>query len=475
MKKPLQVTFVSHATLKISGTYGTLLCDPWFLNEPIYNFSTWKFPAACMDPQEVVENVDYLYITHSHEDHFHAPSLNLIPRDVQVLLPAYDSHPSLRAQTIELVLREFGFYNIRKLHDWETIKLDETTEFTCIPSAKSRRHDWENSGFYLRHHDISLLNMNDNVSDEALCHEINQHCGHVDIGFIQAGGVSMYPGCFKMDRQKMVEEAQKRKLAFRDQRRMLDIIKPDYIVPFAADFCWLDPKYFHNNWANRTTPALFKQMLETDYANSHTQLVQMYPSDMWSKSTGLIRNHHEVDWDNYLIEIEELQARFQPKIDSISAWLSESPTHNLKERTQAHTARVEKWITRDYIDFSARFRLQIEGTQEKFSFVIKANPNDKFVVDWNDNGPVDSTLHVPEVIWASILDARLNWNMIQWVSQAEQGEFRPDMTHFWFWLESHVALNTQNIQCVLDKRLYPHLKELVRPTLGTDLPTNETV
>ncbi|MEL6189551.1 MAG: MBL fold metallo-hydrolase, partial [Myxococcota bacterium] len=228
----LEVEFISHATLKIRGEFGTLLCDPWFLNEPVYNLSTWKFPAATIPPNQVAEGVDYLYITHSHEDHFHLPSLDYIDRDVQVLLPAYDDHPSLRAYTVETVLRGMGFANIRRIRSWETVTLGETP-LTVIPAADSRDHDWENSGFLLEHHDSTLLNMNDNVNDEKLCREIHERWPSIDIAFVQSGGVTMYPGCFKMSEAEMRKVATERKLAFREQRRLIELLQPRYVAPFA--------------------------------------------------------------------------------------------------------------------------------------------------------------------------------------------------------------------------------------------------
>lgn len=44
MSKDLTVTYVSHACLRIDGEFGSLLCDPWFLNEPVYDYALWKFP-----------------------------------------------------------------------------------------------------------------------------------------------------------------------------------------------------------------------------------------------------------------------------------------------------------------------------------------------------------------------------------------------------------------------------------------------
>lgn len=159
-----KITYVSHASIRIDGAFGSLLTDPWILNEPVYDFSTWKFPAAVIPPSRLTD-VDYLYISHAHEDHFHIPSLDLFPRDVNILLPEYTWHPGLRAQTMERVLREMGFYNIIKMPPWTSLDLDERTRFTMLPSSPTKPQDWENSGFILEHPDCRMINMNDCPAD----------------------------------------------------------------------------------------------------------------------------------------------------------------------------------------------------------------------------------------------------------------------------------------------------------------------
>jgi L-ascorbate metabolism protein UlaG (beta-lactamase superfamily) len=466
--KPLHVTFVSHACLKIRGQFGTLVCDPWILNEPVFNFTTWKFPAALIPPEEVARGVDYLLITHSHEDHFHVPSLNYFSRDVKVLLPAYDNHPALRAQTVERVLRGLGFWNIEKIRSWDHYLLGGNTKLTMVPSAASRERDWENAGFVIEHPDCVLLNMNDNVNDVALCEQIVARWPRVDIGWIQTGGVTMYPGCFRMSAEEMRAEAAKRKEAFLDQRRMLTHIRPKAIAPFAGDFCWLDDRYFHNNWANRSTPKLFRDMMEQDYADSGIELLVFHPGDTWTKAGGFVRNHPPIDWENYLEEIRRVKRRFQWKVDRIERWICDVDYRDLHARSVRHTKMVEKWITRDFIDFTARFRIAVEGPNSDFAFVVKADPVNKFQVDWNDDAPVDQTLYVREAVWAAILEGKLMWNIIQWPGQAHQPvPYRLDMGKFWFWMEYHVDLNSRNVQANLADRLWPHLKERFRPTYGT--------
>lgn len=466
-RETLQVQMVSHACLKILGRFGGLLCDPWILNEPIFNLTTWKFPAAVLPPEEVIKDVDWVFITHSHEDHFHLPSLGHLPRDMNILLPNFENHASLRAHTMERVLRMMGFHNIRRLRPWQPFQLGEGVTFTYIPSAEGRSHDWENSGFVIEDGASTLLNMNDNLTDVALAEKIAAHWPDIDIAFIQATGVSQYPGRFRMTEEKMREEARRRKIALEDQRRMIEIIQPRRMVPCAGDFCWLDDKYWHQNWANRTTPRFFREVVERDYPERRSELIDMLPSDTWSLSTGLVRNHPEIDWDNYLDEIARVKQVFQPKIDAINAWIEAAPREALAARSREHMARVERMITRDFIDFRARFRLSI-ASDPAFSFVMDASPERGFRVLWEDDGPVDLIIHLTEPIWAAILDARLSAVILMWVGLGEQpAPFRRDIARFQFWLEYHFDLNRpMSSQVVLEPALHPHLSQLLDLTRG---------
>lgn len=450
---------MSHACLRFEGEFGTLVCDPWILNEPVYNFTTWKFPAAVLAPEQVTRGVEYLLITHSHEDHLHIPSLDKFSRDVQVLLPEYADHPSLRAQTIERTLRVMGFTNLRKFKPWERHFLGGKTPLTFVPPAVSRDHDWENCAFVLEAPGCTVLNLNDNLTDLDLCQKLNARFAKFDLAFVQTAGVTMYPGCFKFTPEEMRREADKRVHAFTEQKRVIERLRPERIAPMAGDFCWLDPKHFHNNWANRATPAIFNEMVAREYGARAPEVLNFLPSDKWTKERGIERRHPPVDWENYLDEISALQRRFRPKIERLRRWIEASPREKLRERTWERTAHVEKHITRDYLCFEARFRIQVEGPNSGFAFVLEAD-RAGFRVRWEDAGQVDQTLHVEEAVWAAILEGKLMWNILQWAAVAEQHvPYRPDLGRFWFWLEYHVDLNDKFPQV----RLEP---PLLRPNFG---------
>jgi len=290
MKQPLTVTYVSHASILLDGEFGRLICDPWILNEPIYTFTTWKFPAAVIPPEELTAGLDYLYLSHPHEDHLHIPSLDRFPRDVEVLLPEYTSNPGLRAQTVERTFRALGFNRIRKIRPWESVMLGGNTPFTIIPACKMKWWDWENSGFVLEHHDCKLLNMNDCPSDPELYAEVDRRFGEIDIGFVQYSGVTMFPGCYRMPKADMREASAKRKIGWTQQKNMVELLRVRRLAPFAGDFAWLDERMTHCNWANRATPKLFEDFVRTNYPEKNLDVVIMYPSDTWTRHGGLERD-----------------------------------------------------------------------------------------------------------------------------------------------------------------------------------------
>jgi L-ascorbate metabolism protein UlaG (beta-lactamase superfamily) len=466
-KKPLEITYISHACIALDGEFGRMIVDPWILNEPIYTFTTWKFPAAIIPPEEAAKNIDYLFLSHPHEDHLHIPSLNYFSRDVQVILPEYASKPGLRAQMVERTFREMGFHNIRKIQPWETIDLGGDSQFTLIPAGKSKWWDWENSGFMLVHHDAKILNMNDCPSDKELYAEVDRRFGEIDLAFVQYSGVSMFPGCYRMSREEMQNISVQRRVGWGEQRSMIEQLKVKRLAPFAGDFAWLDDRMMHCNWSNRATPKLFSEFVEKNYPEKNIDVVIMAPTDTWTPKTGHTANHPGIDWDNYLDAINEVKATLQPKVDAIRQWIDSSDVSDLKKRSRAFTDHINRWITQSDVNFSSRVRVMVEGPNSGFSFVMKASPETGFALDWDDAGDVDQTLFIRETLWAAAVEGKVLLNNIQWASENHQHvEFRMEMAYFWFWFETHIDLNNRNPQALIDRALHPQISERIRPGHG---------
>ncbi len=467
MNEHLTVTYVSHASLLFDGDFGRLICDPWILNEPVYAFTTWKFPAAVLPPEELTAGLNYLYLSHPHEDHLHVPSLDCLPRDVEVLLPEYLSDPGLRAQTVERTMRELGFHRIRKLRPWETVKLGNDTSLTVIPGCETKWWDWENSGFVLEHGDCTLLNLNDCPTDAKLCAEIDRRFGEIDIAFVQYSGVSMFPGCYRMPVEEMRAASARRKVSWIQQKNAIELLRVRRLAPFAGDFAWLDDRMMHCNWSNRATPTLFEDFVTTNYPDKKIEVVIMYPSDRWTLEGGLERNHPEIDWTDYLGEIERLRLRLKPKVEAIREWIDGSDVSDMRRRSERFIAHINAWIHRGNVTFRTRIRVNIEGPNSDFAFVMRCTPETGFEAAWDDEAPVDQELFIRESLWAAVLEGKVLLNNIQWAAENRQhGEFRLEIAHFWFWFETYIDLNNRNPQALVDRALHPQIAERIRPGHG---------
>lgn len=463
----LTLTMVSHACIRIDGDFGALLCDPWIVNEPVYNFTTWKFPDVTLSPDEILDGITHLFISHAHEDHFHVPSLDLISRDVTVLLPEYSWHPGLRAQTIELTMRRLGFANIHKFMPWQTAEIGGDVSLTFIPAARSKPQDWENSALVIDHPSTRILNVNDCPTDEELYSGLRERYDRFDLALIQYAGVSSFPGRFKYDEPEMQEIVRNRRANFDEQDRAAENLDVDYIIPFAGDFCWLDDTMLHCNWASRATPVLFEQWCSENHSEKSFELMLMNPSDVWSKLDGLQRNLPPVDWDNYLNGIAELKKRKQPKLDATNAWLAASDRKNMRVRTDKYLSTMQDFTCREYIDFSATIRFKIDGPDAAFSFVLEADPTNGFRAGWNDDVATDHTCHLSEVQWASVLEGKIMFNNLHWTGIIEQHvPFRLDMAKFWWWLEYYADLTNRGPQVILQSQQFPELDQFVEPQRG---------
>ena len=113
----MRMTFLGHAGWFAETRHGSVLCDPSFT--PAYFGSWFPFPRNDgLDPA-VLGEVDYLYVSHLHRDHFDPAWLaRNVNKEARVLLPEFG---------IDLLARELeslGFRNLVRTTNGERLDLD---------------------------------------------------------------------------------------------------------------------------------------------------------------------------------------------------------------------------------------------------------------------------------------------------------------------------------------------------------------
>ena len=104
----MRITGTGHASMRIDTAAGSILCDPWV--NPAYFASWFPFPDNSQLDWETLGDVDYLYVSHLHRDHFDADA----PDAVRSARRRPCCCPSTRPAELEDELRELGFTSFIK-------------------------------------------------------------------------------------------------------------------------------------------------------------------------------------------------------------------------------------------------------------------------------------------------------------------------------------------------------------------------
>ncbi|MGV0837679.1 Rieske 2Fe-2S domain-containing protein [Mycolicibacterium thermoresistibile] len=261
----MQVTSIGHAGFRLDTKAGSILCDPWV--NPAYFASWFPFPDNSRLDWAALGDVDYLYISHLHKDHFDPEQLRAhVNKDAVVLLPDFPV-PDLRRE-LELL----GFH--RFVETTDSVKHTVSGpkgELDVMIIALRAPADGPigDSGIVVSDGDTTVFNMNDArpVDLDALAADF----GHVDVHMLQFSGAIWYPMVYDMpERAKAAFGTQKRQRQMDRCRQYIDQVGATWVIPSAGPPCFLDPQLRHlNDDAGDPANIFPDQMVFLDQLRSH--------------------------------------------------------------------------------------------------------------------------------------------------------------------------------------------------------------
>jgi UDP-MurNAc hydroxylase len=234
----VRVTGTGHAGMRIDTAAGSILCDPWV--NPAYFASWFPFPDNSGLDWEALGQVDYLYVSHLHRDHFDAANLRrFVSKQATVLLPDYPT------DELEDELREVGFTRFLETRSNEPVSLDGG--LTVMIQALTSPTDGPigDSSLWVEYDGVRLLNQNDarpsDLSEFA-------RLGHVHAHLLQFSGAIWYPMVYELPHTaKTAFGKQKRDRQLDRTIRYIDDLKASWVFPIAGPPCFLDEELFGFN------------------------------------------------------------------------------------------------------------------------------------------------------------------------------------------------------------------------------------
>lgn len=228
----ISVRYIYSACIVVKTPDVTVLCDPWF-TQGIYDGAWYHFPEV-RDPVASIGDVDKIYISHIHPDHYDAGFLrSYFARYGAKELLIADHQPN----HLFFKMKADGF-------DAVIVKKPLTigqTNIDILPHKTGSQSDID-SALFVKYDDgkriHSVANANDIIFDDEMITKFKDHAGDVDILCCGFTGAGPFPQTyFDLDDPELDKRAAHKKQQFFERyKKLVDAVGAKRNIPFAGKY-----------------------------------------------------------------------------------------------------------------------------------------------------------------------------------------------------------------------------------------------
>lgn len=277
----MRVTYYGQACTLIEAAGRRILTDPW-LTEGAYLgtwFHTHVLAEAGVSPATICKDIDYLVLSHEHEDHCDVTTLSEFPRNIPILICRFAT------AKFRQYLAGLGFVDIRELTSGEPVHLGDGLEVTILGSA-----EYTNDAAVLVSGDGHTVF---NETDCKLAYQDLERLRdrNIDLGFYMFSGANWFPMLYDTPPEVKLEQVRRRRRSLvRGFVERVKITRPRIAVPAAGPCTVLDPDLL---WLNSPEHGIFidpeDAVAAVRAANLGVEAVNMAATDVWDSDRGIER------------------------------------------------------------------------------------------------------------------------------------------------------------------------------------------
>ncbi len=225
----MKIKYFTNAMVLINGKNTKVLSDPWITFDNKSNTNYFNFPENKYTKQQIKKiKPDYIYISHSHPDHYDLDTLNLFGKKIKIIIANFENN------YFEKILKRKGFKNVIVAKEDGKIRLNKN-DFAYIKPAETT--DELDSISFFNIDGINIINLNDNIENYDQTNFIKKKFGNIDIALLPYCGFGVYPLRYSnlSNKQKFLAAENKKQQTRENLLKYVEILKPKFVIPFAGE------------------------------------------------------------------------------------------------------------------------------------------------------------------------------------------------------------------------------------------------
>lgn len=261
----MNLIFLNSASVIIEDRGVKILCDPWLVDGEFYG--SWAHYPPCSFVPEDFDDVDFIYVSHIHPDHFSTKTLERMDKKIPILIHSY--HFKYLRENIQ----RLGFKPVEIPHNIRTHLKDDLhinilaadncdpqlclKYFGCGLAEKTFGSTSIDSMCVIDNGKEVIVNTNDCPFPlgQTSATTIKNTYGNIDMLLAGYSSATAYPQCFDLSNdQKEMEKQLIIKKFFTQAEAYVNLLKPKFFIPFAGRYVLSGKNWELNN--QRAVPEL---------------------------------------------------------------------------------------------------------------------------------------------------------------------------------------------------------------------------
>jgi UDP-MurNAc hydroxylase len=243
----MKIRYIKSSTVLVESKGVKILTDPWLIDGEYYG-AWYHYPELYFD-RLLLDEVDYIYVSHIHPDHFSKKTFEKLKKSIPVLIHRYES------KFLKTNIERLGFSVIELGHNERNIlkngvsitilAADNCNPELCgrffgcgIVEAKYGSTQIDTVSV-ITDGEFVVVNTNDCPFEltRGTLQVIKKEYPKIDLLLVGYGGAGPYPQCFKLDDMTKKNASDKKRVQFLDYGvNYINELKPENALPFAGTY-----------------------------------------------------------------------------------------------------------------------------------------------------------------------------------------------------------------------------------------------